>query len=219
MTTFDMDNFDHFAMTAFSLQRHIENYDGMAMTCRQCHLQNQFEPEMIDCLQCHADQDSVFMRDHAAFFGEDCLSCHDGVDSMVGFDHGMVFLLDGAHNDLECEACHSPPISAGTPGECVDCHREPEIHAGLFGLDCVRCHTTTAWLPAQLSQHTFPIDHGDQGKVECQVCHVASYSDYTCYGCHEHQPDEIREEHLEEDIAMNEIDDCIACHPTGREEE
>lgn len=219
MTVFDPGSFDHYSATGFSLQKHRTDYNGVDMTCDQCHLENLFEPEQINCQQCHAGNDPEFIAGHVELYGEDCLTCHDGVDAMNGFDHSTVFPLEGAHWVIECEACHQSTISAGTPNECVDCHQEPEIHAGMFGVDCERCHTTTAWLPAQLSEHTFPIDHGDQGKVACQVCHVASYDQYTCFGCHEHEPDEVREKHLEEGIAANEIDDCIACHPTGREDE
>lgn len=219
MTKFSLNNFDHFSATGFSLERHLNNFDGTAMTCDACHLEDQFSLEMIDCQQCHTDREPDFMASHIEFFGEDCLSCHDGIDSMSDFDHSTVFPLEGAHWVIECDACHQSPVSTGTPDDCVDCHQEPEIHVGMFGVDCERCHTTTAWLPAQLSQHTFPIDHGEQGKLDCQVCHVDSYAEYTCYGCHEHKPDEIREEHLEEGIKVNEIANCIECHPTGQENE
>lgn len=219
INTYILKHFDHYSATGFSLKKHPTDYDGTDMTCDQCHLENQFAPELINCQQCHAGYDPGFMAAHGKFYGEDCLSCHDGVDSMIGFDHSAVYPLEGAHRVIDCGACHQSPVSSGTPNECVGCHEEPEIHAGLFGLDCVRCHSTAAWLPALLSQHTFPIDHGEQGKLECRVCHVASYTEYTCYSCHEHEPDEIREKHVEEGIAVNEIKNCIECHPTGQEDE
>ena len=35
----------------------------------------------------------------------------------------------------------------------------------------------------------------------CVTCHVDNdYSNYTCYGCHEHSRSKIREEHVEEGI-------------------
>jgi hypothetical protein len=40
---------------------------------------------------------------------------------------------------------------------------------------------------------------------------------YTCYGCHEHNPSEIEQEHREEGIS--DFQNCVACHPTGREKE
>jgi hypothetical protein len=88
---------------------------------------------------------------------------------------------------------------------------------GLFGTDCIRCHTTAAWTPAQLTRHTFPLDHGDEGQIPCLTCHTETYADYTCYNCHEHERDETAEIHLDEGIT--EFEDCVACHPTGLEEE
>ena len=99
----------------------------------------------------------------------------------------------------------------------LDCHGEPQLHFGQFGTDCVRCHSTSAWTPAQLSQHVFLLDHGGSGKVECQVCHEATYAEYTCYGCHEHERQDVLEEHLDE--GLTEINECAGCHPTGLEDE
>ena len=41
------------------------------------------------------------------------------------------------------------------------------------------------------------------------------YSRYTCYGCHEHTPANIRREHIEEGIRK--FDDCFACHRNADE--
>ena len=136
-----------------------------------------------------------------------CLDCHDGVDRMSDFDHVKVFPLAGSHASSVCETCHvnrrgAGRIFKGTPTECTQCHTEPQIHAGFFGLQCEYCHSTDAWVPAQLSQHTFPLSHGEQGVLECQKCHTNSYTTYTCYGCHEHQPGEIEEQHVEDAISL-----------------
>jgi hypothetical protein len=136
---------------------------------------------------------------------------------MADFDHEQLFPLTGAHAAAECVACHAEQRFAGTPADCVACHPEPEIHAGQFGDECDRCHTTEAWTPAHLTRHTFPLDHGEEGKSECQTCHVESYAVYTCYSCHEHEPADIRRRHLDEGI--EDFDNCVECHPTGREDE
>jgi len=219
VTSFELSKFEHELATGFSLVRHSNNYDGSALICDSCHSQKQFDPIMINCLDCHTNADSEFITGHIDFYGEKCAVCHDGLDTMIGFNHGLIFPLEGAHTDVECVTCHTTPILAGTPNECVGCHMEPEIHAGSFGQECVRCHTTLAWAPAQLSQHTFPIDHGNQGKVDCQVCHIASYAEYSCYTCHDHDPAEIRAEHIEEGISASELENCAECHPNGLEEE
>lgn len=100
------------------------------------------------------------------------------------------------------------------PHRCVACHEEPVIHDGLFGLNCARCHNADAWVPALLVQHTFPIDHGDQGDVACQVCHQDTYAANTCYGCHDHVPEDMLAVHRQEGIS--EYEACAECHPTGQ---
>jgi hypothetical protein len=138
---------------------------------------------------------------------------------MHDFDHDLVFKLEGRHSDLSCESCHLNQVFLGTPDECSECHQEPEIHAGYFGLLCENCHSTVAWSPAQLTAHSFPLDHGEQTLLACDVCHVEKYTEYTCYECHEHQPAEVIEEHLDEGISMVEIEHCVDCHPTGLDDE
>lgn len=104
------------------------------------------------------------------------------------------------------------------PHHCASCHEEPEIHADLFGLNCARCHSATAWKPAVLTSHIFLLDHGGEGEVSCQTCHPAKYGVYDCYACHEdHQYEEMKEVHLAEDIS--EFANCATCHPTGVEGE
>ena len=103
------------------------------------------------------------------------------------------------------------------PHECRACHEEPDIHANRFGLNCARCHTLQAWKPALLTRHTFLLDHGGGGQVACQTCHTYTYFEHTCYGCHDHKPEQMIEVHAQEDIL--EFENCVACHPTGREGE
>ena len=121
--------------------------------------------------------------------------------------------------EVECTACHVNQVFRGTPTDCVACHVEPMFHVGAFGATvCSDCHTTTAWQPARFDwPHTFPRDHGEAGIVACQTCHPAQVQAYTCYGCHEHDPAEIAEEHRDEGIF--DFQDCVSCHPTGTEDE
>ena len=134
---------------------------------------------------------------------------------MKNFDHANFFILDGRHAEAECTGCHVDQNWNGLSKLCADCHAEPEIHADLFGLQCEYCHETGAWTPAQLKVHVFPLDHGEPPAPECTVCHLEKYSEYTCYGCHEHQEQEILESHLEDGISPGDIPQCKDCHPTG----
>jgi hypothetical protein len=199
------------------------------MNCLDCHEDETFQGfDTGLCTACHAgqtggppdDEKAGFMRQHSEQFGQTCLDCHDGVDRLSNFDHGRVFPLEGVHAEIACQDCHAGQSFRDTPQECAACHAEPEIHAGFFGVECQLCHTPQAWFPAALSQHIFPLDHGSQGEIPCQTCHVENvYVNYTCYGCHEHTPIEIEPEHLEEGISLEELAACVDCHPSGEEAE
>ena len=102
---------------------------------------------------------------------------------------------------------------SGDPHECRACHEEPAVHADRFGSNCARCHGLESWKPALLNRHTFALDHGGEGKVACETCHTTTYSEHTCYGCHDHIEAEMETIHAELDIT--EITDCMTCHPTG----
>lgn len=217
-----LDFFDH-DFARFSTVHHQENYDGTPIACSACHDQDDYgRVEDVICQDCHGEHDAIFMQQHIIDFGAACQDCHDGADRMSGFDHAQVFPLDGKHAEIECAACHANQRFAGTPKACAQCHAEPEVHAGLFGLECEACHTTAAWLPAVLLDHSFPLRHGledNDPATACATCHVTSYTEYTCYGCHEHQPDETARKHSEEGISAVELAACVECHPGGREAE
>jgi len=213
-------SFDHSTQSGFSLEHHLVSYDGQSMNCQACHFA--VSDKMIGfaaqaCSTCHQQADPVFMSDHQQQFGSECVACHDGTGRLANFDHNQFFLLDGGHINLDCESCHIDQVYRGLASDCADCHTEPQIHTGLFGLQCQNCHSTQAWVPASLTSHSFPLDHGKQGLVTCETCHPNSYVQYTCYGCHDHQPEKIEREHLEEGISGTELPDCARCHPNGLE--
>jgi hypothetical protein len=213
------------ASTKFALTTHTALFDGAQFTCAGCHANASADPEALApaggdvCATCHALADPAFMTEHMQTFGLSCLGCHDGSGRQAVFDHSQFFVLDGAHAPLACEACHADQRFDGTPAECAGCHAEPEMHAGVFGTDCAACHTTGAWVPAALREHTFPLDHGEQGELACATCHTEAYPAYTCYGCHEHNPEETQREHTEEGITAERLSACAECHPNGEEED
>ncbi len=217
ITLAKLDGFQHEVLTDFSLVLHSKGYAGEEISCSGCHSGERFRAELVECVECHLSGEPDFTVAHMASFGGDCIQCHDGRDSMSTFDHSLVFMIDGAHTSLSCDVCHFQEQEVDKSRDCVDCHTEPEIHFGLFGEDCGRCHSTAAWTPAQLREHQFPLDHGDSGKIACETCHVTSYVEYTCYGCHEHEQVSTIEDHASEDIF--EIENCVACHPNGLEDD
>lgn len=216
ITQLAANHFDHNRSTLFTLAKHQTNINDVPIACQDCHMQNSYDADLVDCVTCHTAIDSSFIVEHEMQFGNECLACHDGVDRLAQFEHDLFFVLDGVHSTAACQSCHQDREFQTTPRECSQCHAEPELHVGQFGLDCARCHTTTAWEPAQLTLHTFPIDHGESNN-SCDTCHSQSYAEYTCYSCHEHEPAEMQKKHVEEGLA--DYENCIECHPTGKEDD
>ncbi len=199
--------FDH-NLAAFKLEgEHKE------AACENCHQDNLYKGTPTDCYSCHKNND-----EHNGQFGTDCAACHTPSDwDNANFDHNRSnFQLTGKHANIACAECHKNGEFKGLDTTCLSCHAEPTQHAGQFGTDCVACHTTNAWTPATFNgEHTFPLDHGEDGIVACATCHPAGYKTYTCYGCHEHNEANIRGEHQEEGISN--FENCMECHADGRE--
>lgn len=210
--------FAHLAIAGFSLVLHQADYSNQKITCNTCHPKDLQTFETQTCSDCHNQQDTAFMTDHQTQFSYVCVVCHDGVDRLSNFDHANFFPLEGTHSSAQCADCHAHKVFRGTPEACWQCHKEPDIHAGVFGVKCYYCHTADAWSPASLQQHIFPLNHGleDQNmQLQCDACHGANYVDYSCYNCHDHQPDEIIQSHQGVGIVDQEIPDCVKCHLTG----
>lgn len=205
------DDFNHNTFNFQLVGSHTE------ATCTGCHLDARsivdLQSAPQDCYSCHFQQD-----EHQGQFGTQCEACHtpDNWDA-VSFDHSLSdFPLTGAHITVNCESCHVNNTFVGTQSACVSCHAEPVEHLGQFGTDCEACHSTTAWTPATFNgDHTFPLNHGEQGQVSCATCHPTNYTTYTCYGCHEHTEANIIGKHREEGIS--DFQNCVECHADGRE--
>jgi hypothetical protein len=182
--------------------------------CTQCHVNSVFKGTPTNCFACHQKDDP-----HQGQFGQDCGGCHTPVDwKQVTFDHSKAaFPLTGAHLQVDCVKCHVNNVFKGTPTQCTACHAEPDLHKGLLGTDCAACHTTDAWSPAKLNQpHPFPFDHGSTGPSPCRTCHPTTLGQYTCYGCHAHDPAQTAARHREEGIT--DLTNCARCHSGGQRE-
>jgi len=219
ITRFAFANIDHDKLADFSLAQHATNFDGTPLTCESCHSQDRFAAETLDCLTCHAQDNHDFVADHIEQYGTGCVECHDGRDRMANFDHNQLFPLTDGHALAMCDDCHPDHTYAGTPRDCAACHPEPEMHAEQFGLDCIRCHTAAAWTPAQLTQHIFPLNHGNLPDLQCEDCHPTTYTTYTCYSCHDHTPADMEAAHIAAGFTADEISACAVCHPTGQRNE
>ncbi|PWB52354.1 MAG: hypothetical protein C3F13_11355 [Anaerolineales bacterium] len=210
--------FTHQDTVKFSLALHKKDYAGQVITCVTCHPSDLKSFDLQVCITCHKQEDQTFMTDHQVQFSSSCLDCHDGMDRLSNFDHNTFFPLDGKHTSVDCETCHANKVFKNTPTECYQCHEEPDIHKGVFGQRCAYCHTTDTWSPATLKLHTFPINHGLDDpalQLNCDTCHGQNYYEYTCYSCHDHQENEIIQQHSEAGITEQDIPACVKCHPDG----
>ncbi|MFM8272366.1 MAG: hypothetical protein ACKODX_08520 [Gemmata sp.] len=213
--------FDH-SKTAFPLTGHHSQTD-----CKKCHVSNTFKGTPTSCVACHPEP-----KTHLGKFGTDCQKCHTTSDwRLVGFNTGggnavfdhskTAFPLTGKHATGDCRKCHADNKFKGTPTACVACHPEPKVHAqSKFGTDCQKCHTTATWANATLGdyKHTFPVAHGaKRSKNACATCHKGSdgYVTYTCYGCHEHNPDKVARQHKKINDPLV-LANCVKCHKNGR---
>jgi len=209
-------SFDH-RFAKFTLDRHTADYNQAPLLCTACHTGQKLTFDPQPCQNCHGSHDAAFMNNHIKQYGTDCLVCHDGVDRLHGFDHQVVFPLNGKHADVKCADCHQNNQFRGTSPSCATCHKEPAIHAGFFGTRCDYCHTSQAWRPAPLRAHTFPLDHGGNGKeIACQTCHPATYSQYPCEACHEHAPETIAKSHASLNLPPDQLANCLHCHLDGK---
>ncbi len=186
-----------------------------------------------NCFACHAPwQGAKAQR---------CMTCHAPADIGVRTTKGAPLARTAAktpfHQELlsqDCMACHTE--HAGTRlterdrgkfshamlrvairGQCGSCHTAPAdaLHRNL-DTSCGQCHKPEHWKPATFDHAKLFVLDRDHN-TDCATCHVNSdFRRYTCYGCHEHQPERIRAEHLEEGIRN--FEDCVKCHRSASDE-
>ena len=104
-----------------------------------------------------------------------------------------------------------------TRERCESCHAAPRngMHKQLVG-NCAQCHKTGAWKPATFEHGKFFVLDKDHNAT-CATCHTTTdYSQYTCYGCHEHTPANVQREHEKEGIRN--FGNCVECHRSAQGE-
>jgi hypothetical protein len=210
----------------------VASHAGLGGNCAACHTAPWNSETMADrCLGCHADVRRQFEA-HRPLHGTlsegmQCRGCHTehngaeaALTSVARFDHDWTaFPLTGQHRQVACASCHVNSVFHGIAQTCVSCHAEPQVHRGRLGTDCVQCHSTSTWKGATFT-HKFPLNHGHRREnIACSVCHTVAtdFRTYTCYGCHEHQPARVESKHVR--MGIGNFQNCVRCHPTGREHE
>jgi hypothetical protein len=187
--------FDH-SKTAFPLSG-----AHAPLTCSACHASGVFVGLSTTCLSCHLTnfQKTTTPNHVTSGFPTDCQVCHNTAAWVPSiFDHSKtVFPLTGTHTTVACVNCHVGGRYAGTPTDCLSCHKSqysattsPNHVAAAFPTTCQTCHNTTAWTGATFNHTWFPIYSGHHlGKwTTCVDCHTNSsdYSSFTCITCHQH---------------------------------
>jgi hypothetical protein len=141
---------------------------------------------------------------HRKLIEEDCVACHSDHNGVMAFHPISGFSHELLTREVreQCEGCHANPGDA--------------LHRKIEG-NCNQCHTLAGWKPATLNHDDyFRFDRHHE--ADCETCHIDSdYTNYTCYGCHEHSRSNIRGEHLEEGIY--DYENCVECHRSGDEDE
>ena len=165
-----------------------------ATPCSACHTGTppSYAGTSTDCVSCHrADYDRSTHPGHDAY-PTTCTDCHtETAWRPATFAHSWP--LTGAHAGTGCASCHtgSPPVYAGTPTDCVSCHRadydaSPFPGHEHFATTCADCHSTTAFRPATFT-HSWPISGAHAGAT-CLDCHgdppTWAGTSTACVGCH-----------------------------------
>ncbi|MDH3748550.1 MAG: cytochrome C [Gammaproteobacteria bacterium] len=195
-------SFDHDRDTEFALLgRHSE------LACDDCHSDDPFSDEMqTNCVSCHLEDDN-----HDGHFGDSCETCHTSEEwPAIAFDHDIDtdHPLIGAHESVECTACHIEPIfEIELLGNCNDCHEDDDPHEGTQGAQCQDCHDEASWEDKVFFDHdltNFPLlgKHADEECESCHDSHRFTDAPLDCKSCHR-----------EDDPHRGNFHDrCDACH-------
>jgi hypothetical protein len=195
----------------------IPSHSKLETDCFACHAP--FTGTTTErCITCHKPEDIGKLTSlgqpiqkpltstpfHQKLVKQDCLACHSDHAGVKRFRSASRF----NHALLQAEARK----------ECQSCHKSPKdpLHQKITG-NCSQCHTQDKWVPATFDHDKYFVLDRDHN-VKCATCHVRNdYSRYTCYGCHEHTPENIRREHIEEGIRN--FKDCVECHRSADEDD
>jgi hypothetical protein len=167
----DKPKFNHDTDTKFRLKgRHKK------ISCNSCHKKKvekkKLQSKSISyCINCHKKDDV-----HKGNLGKKCDSCHTSASwkKRVKFEHDLTdFPLLGMHSSVACEECHANALHENIKKSCVTCHKNDDIHEGMLGNNCERCHTPNdwgVWFFNHEKQSKFKIT-GAHEKVHCHSCH------------------------------------------------
>lgn len=195
----------------------VSGHAALAQDCFACHAPLR-GASTERCIACHALADiglrttqgaaiqtaraggatQLKMSFHQELTEQNCMACHS--------DHAGPKLTQRSRKPFSHEL-----LRVETRERCESCHAAPRdaMHKKL-SVGCAQCHSSKAWKPATFEHAKFFVLDKDYNAT-CATCHPsANYSQYTCYGCHEHTPAKVRRQHSEEGI--QDFENCVECH-------
>ncbi|MCF7805022.1 MAG: hypothetical protein K9N46_06580 [Candidatus Marinimicrobia bacterium] len=234
------DSFDHTA-TGFPL-------DGqhLPLQCNACHINNDFQtPLNSECTACHTDTyNQTSNPSHSdSGFSDLCESCHSTAGFLpADWSHAdeTGFALSGTHASQGCNDCHATSEWSGyqvVSVTCATCHQDdydatisPNHADAGFSIACTDCHSSFSQWPGATFDHDsqyFPIysgEHRNEWTTCTAECHIdeSNYANFSCglNGiCHEHDQNEMIDEHDEEPGFVYDSRECYSCHPNGTEDD
>jgi hypothetical protein len=174
-------SFDHLDASGFALT----GSHGEA-TCEACHTGRLTDPLPEDCWGCHERDDP-----HGGTLLE-CDDCHGDVSfsTDLRFHHDLArFALVGLHRSVSCEQCHDSLVFAPQDSDCVNCHKDEDVHKGSLGDSCSDCHNPVGW-------DYWEFDHAATG-----FALTGAHEDLTCESCHAAGADKAQTQ-----------SSCVSCH-------
>jgi hypothetical protein len=172
--------------------------------CASCHKNNVFKGTSSQCASCHQPDFARAQEPNhvAAGFPTTCELCHRPnaptwrAPGSTSFSHAT-YPLVGLHTQQTCSSCHKNNQFAGTPRDCVGCHRPayertttPNHVAAGFPTTCESCHRPSepGWRSSGGFNHNqfFPLvgQHTSQTCVSCHKNNVFKGTARDCIGCH-----------------------------------
>jgi len=205
-------------------------------SCNDCH-ETTYSGTPTECSACHiTDFNESANPNHVELnIGTDCENCHTTQPDWepAQFDiHNEYYVLAGAHAGIanECMQCHNGNY-VSTPNTCFACHTQeynqtddPPHAVAQFSTDCMVCHTESAWSPSTFEHDAqyFPIYSGKHRNewTSCTECHTnpTNYGTFSCIDCHEHNQNDMNQEHQGIGGYQYNSPACFECHPTGSAE-
>ncbi|MBP9087655.1 MAG: hypothetical protein KBG15_16150 [Kofleriaceae bacterium] len=175
-----------------------------------------------NCIACHSDHTPLTQRHFSHGLlrpatRDNCVSCHTAPSNDLHRNLGA-----------NCKQCHTTEhwtpatfdhalLPAATLARCESCHSAPPDNFHLqITAACTQCHSPAGWKPSTFNHDRYFVLDRDHNTT-CATCHSNNdFTRYTCFGCHEHTPANIRAEHEEEGIRN--FDNCVSCHRSPDDE-